>query len=116
MITHQPPDSKHGAALDGNRKVLRELLARIDFSEAMRRRAVQQAISDARSETWRRRAQDFRAAAPKPGDYSGRASLSELAERGQECLNIARACEAHATLLEEIGPREDDLAADEVAS
>jgi hypothetical protein len=115
MITHSPPEGKQATTPDRNRQMLRELLARIDFSEALGHRAVQQAISDALPETWGRRAQDFRAAAPKLGDYRGRATLTELAERGQECLNIARACEAHATLLEEIGPPED-LAADGVAS
>jgi hypothetical protein len=89
-----------------NRQMLRELLARIDLGEAMRRRAVQQAITDALPETWRRRAQDFRAAAPKPGDHPGQATLLELAERGQECLAIALACERHAALLE-TGPPED---------
>jgi hypothetical protein len=84
--------------------MLRELLGRIDIAEAARRRAVQQAISDALPETWRRRAQDFRAAAPKPGDWPGQARLSELAERGRECLAIARACEAHAAVLAEGDP------------
>jgi hypothetical protein len=106
MLARLQPEVNHtgGLALDRNRQLLRELLDRINIAEAVRRRAVQQAISDALPETWRRRAQDFWAAATQPGDWPGQARLSELAERGRECLAIARACEAHAVLLAEGDP------------
>jgi hypothetical protein len=105
-MTRQQAEGRHATepAPDRKRQMLRELLDRIDITEAVRRRAVQQAISDALPETWRRRAQDFRAAAPKPGDYPGQANLSEVAEHGRECFAIARACEAHAALLAEGDP------------
>jgi hypothetical protein len=81
MLARLQPEVNHtgGLALDRNRQLLRELLDRINIAEAVRRRAVQQAISDALPETWRRRAQDFWAAATQPGDWPGQARLSELA-------------------------------------
>jgi spore germination protein YaaH len=48
-----------GPIMSGTRTQLRRLLAQIDLDEALRRRSVQQAISEATAEYWRGRAQDF---------------------------------------------------------
>jgi hypothetical protein len=50
---------------------LQTLLARIDTAEPMRRRAIQEAISDAMAETWLRRAELFDWAVSRPGDHPG---------------------------------------------
>lgn len=49
----------------------RSLLARADVMEQMRRRAVQQALSEATAEYWERRAETFEWVAARPGDYRG---------------------------------------------
>jgi hypothetical protein len=101
MITPQRPEGKHRAAPDRNRALLRELLERIDLGEAMRRRAVQEAMADALPEVWRRRARDFREAAPRPTDFRGRASRRDWSDQYLRCMATAKACELHAQLLEE---------------
>lgn len=50
---------------------LKGLLARIDAAEPMRRRAIQEAITDAIAETWLRRAELFDWATSRPGDHPG---------------------------------------------
>jgi hypothetical protein len=94
-------------APDQNRAALRALLDRIDFGDTMRRRAIQQAIGDALPDVWRRRAQAFRGAAPKPSDFVGQATLHDLVQLGKDCLDTALACERYAALLEEFGLSED---------
>jgi hypothetical protein len=63
------------------RDALARLLLNINAAEAMRIRAVQEAIKDAMGETWDRRAQMFEFVGTK------------------ECDDIARACRSHARLL-----------------
>ena len=84
----------------GDTAVLRTLLERIDLAEPMRRRAVQEAISQATAEWWRRRAEQFQWARPRPGDYNGAATSEELAAADERCLGIAQACLAKASLIE----------------
>jgi hypothetical protein len=50
---------------------LKQLLARIDTAEPMRRRAVQEASTSAMAEAWLRRAELFDWAASQPGDHPG---------------------------------------------
>lgn len=71
----------HATPTDIQREALRHLLGNIDAAEAMRIRAVQQAIKDAHGETWDRRAQLFEAVHTK------------------ECDEVARACRSHARVL-----------------
>jgi hypothetical protein len=50
---------------------LKQLLTEIDAAEIMRRRAIQEAISDAMAETWLRRAELFDWATSQPSDHRG---------------------------------------------
>ena len=90
-ILEQPTD---------NRAALRALLQRIDIGEPMRRRAVQEAISNAMAATWRRRADMFDQARPRPGDYRGQATAEQIAEADRRCAEVALACRSHAAALE----------------
>jgi hypothetical protein len=76
------------------------ILARVDTAEAIRRRAVQEALSAATAHTWRRRAALLRWALSVPGEYLGQATLEQIAERDARLAAQARACENQATLLE----------------
>lgn len=53
------------------RAALRRLLHQIDLGEPLRRRAVQEAISQAEASWWIMRAEHFDRARPRPGDYPG---------------------------------------------
>ena len=55
------------------RRRLRELIHQIDLDKAMRRRSIQQAILQAESWFWAMPAEQFHAAAPRPGDFNGAA-------------------------------------------
>jgi len=67
-------------------------------------RVVQDALTTASSAGWLRRAESFEQAAPRPGDYRGRASTRELEERHRRCLGTAAACRAHASVLTDLAP------------
>lgn len=82
------------------RRRVRELLARVDFAESLRRRAVQDAITSVLAEQWHRRADLWDWASPRPGDYTGRATAEQLAEDTQRCASAAFACRAHAAMLD----------------
>jgi hypothetical protein len=89
---------------------LRQLLANIDAAEPMRRRAVQQAISEASAWWWAWRAEQFHAAAARPGDYPGGPVDWETGQplspppsdpgRDAEVRLTALACRQKAALLE----------------
>jgi hypothetical protein len=66
--------------------------------EHHRARCLQEALSEATSHYWRRRAATFEAARPRPGDYSGRATPERLAERDATLAAIAHACRLRADL------------------
>jgi hypothetical protein len=83
-----------------NRAALRRLLQQIDLDEQVRRRSVQQAITEAEADHWRRRATDFDWARPRPDDFSGRATVDELAAADERCRMTALACRRKAALLE----------------
>lgn len=83
-----------------NRAALRRLLQQIDIGEAMRRRAVQESISNALAATWRRRADMFEQARPRSADYPGHATAEQLAEADRRCAGVALACRSHAIAIE----------------
>ena len=85
--------------LTDNRALLRRLLTRIDGTQQIRLRAVQDAITDALTETWIWRSYAFELARPRPGDFTGFATPAELAAADERCAEIALACRNHADAL-----------------
>lgn len=61
-------------------------------------RVLADAMSEGTAMFWERRARELEAAAPRPGDFRGRASDAELAEAGRRCREAAAACRARASL------------------
>lgn len=91
------------------RRHLRDLLDRIDVGEAIRRRAVQEAVADSLACTWTRRADALEAALPRPGDYPGGPVDWDTGEAldpppairtGEGARLAALACRQKAALLE----------------
>lgn len=92
-------------------QALRPILDTTDRQEAIRLRAVQQAVAEALAHTWRRRARMFEWAAPCPTDFTGNASAEQLAAARVRCADTAVACHRFADALE-AGVVEPDLAYD----
>lgn len=92
------------------RRHLADLLDRVDTAESIRRRAVQEALSDALARTWTRRAKVLDWAAERPGDYPGGPVDWETGEplappepdpeRIERLRSAALACRQKAALLE----------------
>lgn len=61
-------------------------------------RVVSDALAEATASYWERRARTFEEAAPRPGDYPGRATPDDLSAARQRCLGAAAACRARASL------------------
>ncbi len=61
-------------------------------------RVLQDAFADASAAQWLRRAEQLEAARPRPGDFTGRATPAELAERSRRLTAAAEACRARAQL------------------
>lgn len=59
-------------------------------------RLLADAMAEATSGYWHRRGQQFLDAAPRAGDFNGRATRAELAERHERCRATAAACFARA--------------------
>jgi hypothetical protein len=74
-------------------------------------RILQDALTEATSAYWRRRAEDFEAAAPKPTDHNGNASPEQLTDALVRCLTTAVACRRHAELImqDRPGPISDEV-------
>jgi hypothetical protein len=68
--------------------------------EHFRARLLQDCLTEATVVFWRRRAQTFEDAAPRPGDFTGQASKVDLARRAERCREIAAACRHHADVIE----------------
>jgi hypothetical protein len=66
------------------------------------RRMLADCIAQAMPETWIHRAAAFADAAPRPGDYPGQATLTELCVARRRCLDDAQRCLQHAELLAEL--------------
>jgi hypothetical protein len=64
-----------------------------------RARILQDALTEATAQYWLRRAEQFEAAAPQPGDYNGQATQVELAKAWVQCKTAAIACRWHAELI-----------------
>lgn len=70
----------------------------IEHIDHFQRRVVQEAIADATAEYWTRRAEAFEAAAPRLGDFNGRATLRDLRAAEKRCRDSAEACRARAAV------------------
>lgn len=57
-------------------------------------------LTDASAKQWRKRAADFRAARPRPGDFLGRATIEQQRDRWRRLNQLAAACEARAEMLD----------------
>ncbi len=77
----------------------------------LRARVVQDAMAQATSVHWHRRARDFEWARPRSGDYTGRATPVELAEQDARLAAVAAACRHRAELAlgERLSPEEEQL-------
>ena len=60
---------------------------------------VADALLQAEPGYWRRRADEFEAARPRPGDYTGRLSPERIQAIDERLAAKAQACRNHATLL-----------------
>jgi hypothetical protein len=78
-----------------------------------RARILQDALTQATAAYWLRRADQYEAAAPQPGDYGGNASQAQLTDAWVRCMTTAAACRRHAELITQGQPEE---ISDEVAS
>lgn len=74
-------------------------------------RVVQDAITEASSLYWLRRARTFEAAAPRPRDRAGQASEVELDQAARQCVATASACRARATNRHLLTDDEQQIAA-----
>lgn len=63
------------------------------------RRLVEESLLTALPASWLRRAAEFEAARPRPGDFHGAASAADLAARDRRCAEAAQACRERAELL-----------------
>ena len=85
----------------------------VTSNEVYRVRFLADLLTDGMAGQWEKRARVFEWASPRPGDFNGRASAAELAERAQRCRGTAAACRAKAAVLRRYGP--PDFAIAEVA-
>lgn len=63
------------------------------------RRVIEESLLTGLPASWLRRAADFEAARPRPGDFNGRASAADLAARDRRCSEAAAVCWERAELL-----------------
>lgn len=80
----------------------------VDFEHAGSR-FVQDVLAEATAVYWLRRAKAFEDAAPRPGDFHGKAGADELRDRSRRCMAAAEACRHHAGL---VGVRGQDIEPD----
>jgi hypothetical protein len=85
---------------------LRRVLELLDLRERMALCLLNVRGDENDPEYWRQKARDFLWAAPRAGDFHGRAATDELVEQWQRCQQLATLCNFHADLLEESGAGE----------
>jgi hypothetical protein len=69
-------------------------------------RVLQDCLTEATASYWVQRAYQFMEAAPKPGDFHGRAFRAQLVEARTRCLATALACRRRAQLIMDGRPEE----------
>ena len=85
----------------------------ISYLERFGRRVLQDALSEATADYWRRRADALRAARHREGDYLPDGRLEAARTRWRELTEAARACDNAASFLEAYG---NEIFAADVAS
>ncbi len=73
-------------------------------AEQHRQRFLADLLTDGMASVYDRRARVFEWAAPRPGDFNGRATKAELAARTERCRATASALRAKAVVLRRYGP------------
>ncbi|WP_144009630.1 hypothetical protein [Enemella evansiae] len=77
-------------------------MSTLDIADAVALRGLIDTYQQATAAWWERRAEAFDWAAPRPGDFTGRATPEQVARRADHCREAARLCRAHAELLREV--------------
>lgn len=75
-----------------------------DVAQRLAARVIEDALTSVTPDFWRRRAEVFEWARPRPGDFIGRAAEAELAARDARLAGMAEACRRHAELVEGVRP------------
>lgn len=65
-----------------------------------RHRVLQDALAEATAQYWRRRARALEQALSRPGDYPGRATTEQIAERDERLRAAILACSSRAQMYE----------------
>lgn len=73
---------------------------------------IAEAMQSATARYWLRRAQEFEAARPRPGDFHGQSTIEDRRRRWRELTEIANACRARAYVAQKY----DDYEAEVLAS
>lgn len=71
----------------------------VSYVEHFQMRVLQDALASAHAGQLIRRAEQFEAARPRPGDFHGRATRSDLSRRWRELTEIAEALRAKAAIV-----------------
>lgn len=105
QIRQSPPAANQGAesVVGGDRTSITArgpLPHRFIDPDQMFRRFMQDAFTEASVKQWRARAERFRAARPRPGDFVGNSTVEDRRDAWRRLTAIADACEAHALLIE----------------
>lgn len=79
-------------------------------------RMLQECMAAALPATWFRRAATLEAARPRPGEFHGRATAADLAERDRRLAAQAEACRRHAEFLRTYPDALADVIAADVAA
>ena len=77
--------------------------------ECVAAQLIRDAFRDALGPQWRRRAEQIAGGLSRPGDFPGRLTAAQIAERDKRIRADVSRCLAHAQLLEQGDPYEDDL-------
>lgn len=86
--------------------------AEVNSAAAFRERFLADLLTQGMASYYGRRARVFEWAAPRPGDFRGRATNADLAARAARCRETAAAFRAKADVLRRYGP--PDFVVDEV--
>lgn len=76
------------------------MTATAEHIDHFQRRVIQDALTDATAVYWRRRADTFDWARPRPGEFYGNATRDDLREQDARLAAMARACRARAAACE----------------